>query len=104
MGGPRRPWLAPSGPPGPPSVMPRPGLNGAGAGEREPRHPVDRGAQVVVADPLELALDDDVADGEQAAGLDASERADREERGRLHLDAEHAALRPALVLAAVRVV
>ena len=38
------------------------------------------------------------------AGLDAADRADREERRRLHLDREHAALRPALVLALVRVV
>src|SRR5436189_4136229 len=68
------------------------------------RHAVDGPAQVVVADPLELALDDDVADGEQAAGLDAADRADGEERGRLHLDCEHAALRPALVLPVVRVV
>ena len=55
-------------------------------------------------DARELALDDDVADGQQAAGLDAAERADREERRRLHLDGEHAALRPALVLPLVRVV
>ena len=41
---------------------------------------------------------------EQAAGLHAAERADGEERGGLHLDGEHTALRPALVLALVRVV
>ena len=33
-----------------------------------------------------------------------ADRGDREQRGRLHLDGEHAALRPALVLALVRVV
>ena len=33
--------------------------------ERDPRHAVDRRAQLVVRDPLELSLDDDVADREQ---------------------------------------
>ena len=37
-------------------------------------------------------------------GLDAADRRDREQRGGLHLDGEHAALRPALVLPLVRVV
>ena len=41
---------------------------------------------------------------QQAARLDAAERADGEERRGLHLDREHAALRPALVLPVVRVV
>src|SRR5438045_2767023 len=43
-----------------------------GSDRREPdaRHAVDGGAQLVVADPRELALDDDVAHGEQAPGLD----------------------------------
>src|SRR5690348_16399095 len=72
--------------------------------ERDPRHAVDRRAQLVVRDPLELAFDDDVAHGEQAAGFDAAQRADREQRRGLHLDGEHAALRPALVLSLVRVV
>src|SRR5687768_16668340 len=67
-------------------------------------HPVDCGLHLVVGDPLELTLDDDVADDEEAAGLHASERADGEERGGLHLDGEHTALRPALVLSLVRVV
>ena len=40
----------------------------------------------------------------EAGRLDAAERGDREERGGLHLDREHAARRPALVLALVRVV
>ena len=39
-----------------------------------------------------------------AAGVDAAQRAEREEHGGLHLDGEHAAPRPALVLPAVRVV
>src|SRR5258707_1301942 len=72
--------------------------------ERDLGHSIDRSTQVVVRDPLELALDHDVADGEQAAGLDAAKCADGEQRGCLHLDGEHAALRPALVLAFVRVV
>src|SRR5439155_6265964 len=77
---------------------------GCRGAECDARHAVDRGAQIVVRDPRELAADDDVAHRQQAAGLDAAQRADGEERRRLHLDAEHAALRPALVLALVRVV
>ena len=42
--------------------------------ERDPRHPVDRGTQLVVGDPHELALDDDVAHREQAAAVDAAQR------------------------------
>ena len=40
---------------------------------REPdaRHAVDGGAQLIVADARELTLDDDVAHGEQAAGVHA---------------------------------
>src|SRR6476646_10654191 len=72
--------------------------------ERDLRHAVDGGAQVVVADPRELALDDDVAHRQEAPGLDAAERADGEERRGLHLDGEHTALRPAFVLLCVRVV
>src|SRR6266550_8163363 len=72
--------------------------------EGDSRHPVDGGPQLVVGDALELALHDDVADGQQAPGLDAADRADREERRSLHLDGQDAALRPALVLPAVRVV
>ena len=72
--------------------------------ERDAGHAVDGGAQLVVGDPRELALDDDVADGEQAGGLDVAQGAEREEDGGLHLDGEDAAARPALVLAAVRVV
>ena len=49
----------------------RPGLMAVvarrGGVERDPRHPVDRGAELLVGDPDELALDDDVADREQAA-------------------------------------
>src|SRR5947208_1767689 len=73
-------------------------------GKRHPRHPVDCGPQLVVGDPLELAFDHDVADGEQAAGRDPAQRAEREEDGRLHLDAEDAPARPALVLPLVGVV
>src|SRR6476646_3522270 len=64
--------------------------------ERDARHPVDRSAELVVRDALELTLDDDVADGQQAAGLHSAQRADGEERGGLHLDGEHSTLRPAL--------
>ena len=41
-------------------------------GEGHARHPVDGGLHLVVRHPLELALDDDVADDQQAAGLDAA--------------------------------
>src|SRR5579884_1221326 len=79
-------------------------------GERDARHPVDGGAELLVADAREDALDDDVGHGQQAACLDArdaadaADRGDGEERGGLHLDREHAAARPALVLALARVV
>src|SRR4029077_17747616 len=56
--------------------------------ERDARHPVDGGAELVVGDPLELALDDDVADGEEAARLDLPKRAEREEDRSLHLHRE----------------
>src|SRR3954469_1710194 len=72
--------------------------------ERDTRHPVDRRAKLVVGDPLELALDDDVAHGEKAARLDLSQSAEREEDRSLHLDREDAAVGPALVLLAVGVV
>src|SRR3954470_13250915 len=72
--------------------------------EGDLRHAVDGAPQVVVGDALELALDDDVADGQEATRLDAADRPDREERPRLHLDGEHTALRPALVLPLVGVV
>src|SRR6185437_3387783 len=42
-------------------------LSGHG-GQGHADHPIDRGTKLLVRDPLELALDDDVADGEQAAG------------------------------------
>src|SRR4029077_21176241 len=72
--------------------------------ERDPGHPVDRRAQLVVGDPRELVADDDVAHGEQATGLDSAQRADREQDGSLHLDSEHATRRPALVPLGVGVV
>src|SRR5512133_4368173 len=61
-------------------------LMGRDGRQRDPSHPVDRCAQVVVGDPRELLADDDVAHGEQAAGLDPTQRADREQHRRLHLD------------------
>src|ERR687886_2508809 len=73
-------------------------------GQCDPGHAVDRGPKLLVGDALELALDDDVAHGEEAAGGEAAERAEGEEHGGLHLDGEDAAARPALVLALVRVV
>ena len=42
---------------------------GGNGRERDARHPVDRRAELVVGDPRELALDDDVADREEAAIL-----------------------------------
>src|SRR5262249_3872604 len=62
----------------------------AGSDRREPDagHPVDGGAQLVVGDPLELALDDDVAHREQAPCLHLAQRAEREKDCGLHLDAE----------------
>src|SRR4051794_25651837 len=72
--------------------------------ERDPRHPVDRGLQLLVRDAREDALDHDVRHRQQAPRLDAAQRRDREQRRRLHLDGEDAAPRPALVLALVRVV
>src|SRR6476619_1378176 len=72
--------------------------------ERDLGHPVDRGPEVVVGDPDELAFDDDVAHRQQAAAVDAAQRRQREERRSLHLDGEDPALRPALVLTFVRVV
>src|SRR2546421_3091959 len=70
----------------------------------DPGHAIHGRSQLLVGDACELALDDDVADGEQAAGLDAPERTEREEHRRLHLDREDAAARPARVLLAVGVV
>ena len=72
--------------------------------ERELGHLVDGRPHVLVGDAHELALDDDVADHEQAARLDLLQRAEREQHRRLHLDGEDAAVRPALVLPVVGVV
>ena len=44
--------------------------------ERDPRHALDGRAELVVRDPHELALDDDVAHGQQAAAVDAAQRGD----------------------------
>src|SRR4051812_7143359 len=86
-------------------------LMGGGDGrERDARHPVDRRTQLFVGDAGEHTLDDDVADGQQAPCVhalhlgDAADGGNGEERRGLHLDREHAALRPALVLALARVV
>src|SRR4051812_40917174 len=72
--------------------------------ERDAGHPVDRASELVVRNSLELALDDDVADREEAAGLHLPQCAEREEDCGLHLHREDSAVRPALVLLAVRVV
>src|SRR5712691_9008056 len=72
--------------------------------ECELRHLVDGPPHLLVRDAHELPLDDDVRDGQEAAGLDLAQRAEREQDRRLHLDGEHAALGPALILAVVRVV
>jgi hypothetical protein len=58
--------------------------------ERDSGHPVDRRAQLLVGDPLELALDDDVAHRQQAAGGEAAQRAEGEEHRGLHLDGQDA--------------
>src|SRR6476646_4823528 len=80
-------------------------LMAAGHGrECDTRHAVDRGAQLVVRDARELLADHDVAHRQQAAGLDPAQCADREQHRRFHLDAEHAAGRPALVPLGIRVV
>src|SRR5688500_12121292 len=79
-------------------------LLGRDGHERKPGHPVDGRAQLLVRDAREGAADDDVADGEQASGVHAPQRADREEDGCLHLDGEDAAAGPPLVPALVRVV
>src|SRR6188508_2315461 len=47
--------------------------------ERDPGHPVDSCAELVVGDAHELTLDDDVAHGQEAAGEHATKRTDREE-------------------------
>src|SRR5512135_3485109 len=76
--------------------------------QRDARHAIDRSAQLVVGDPLEDALDDDVRHGEETSAVDAlhpadsAESRDREERRRLHLDPQNAAARPPRVLAVVR--
>src|SRR5207248_1499410 len=62
--------------------------------ERELGHLVDGLAHVLVRDPHELTLDDDVADDQQAAGLELAQRPEREQHRRLHLDGEDPALRP----------
>ena len=49
---------------------------GGDRAEGDARHAVDRRLQLVVGDAGEHALDDDVRDRQQAAGLDAAERAD----------------------------
>src|SRR3954447_20140605 len=79
-------------------------VTGGPGRERQLGHLVDGPLHVLVRDPDELALDDDVADDQQAARPDLAERADREEHGRLHLDGKDAAVRPAAVLARVGVV
>src|SRR4029077_15901901 len=48
----------------------RSALIGGDGHERDARHPVDRRAQLLVRDSLELALDDDVRHGEEAAAVD----------------------------------
>jgi hypothetical protein len=71
--------------------------------ERDARHPVDRRAQPSSVIRV-TRLDDDVADGEEAAGVNLLQRPEREEDRSFHLDREDAAVGPALVLPAVRVV
>src|SRR5919197_2794903 len=79
-------------------------MAGRGRRERDLRHAIDCGAELLVGDALELALDDDVAHRQQAAGLHAPQRSDGEEGSGFHLHGEDSAARPALVLAAVGVV
>src|SRR4051794_1144431 len=79
-------------------------MSGRRGGERDARHTIYGSPQLVVGDPLEHAFDDDVADREQRTCVRSAQRAQREQTRGFHLDGEHAALRPPLVLAAVRVV
>src|SRR5262245_41417999 len=73
--------------------------------KRDSRHAVDSRSEVVVGDPGDrLTMHGVVADGQKAAGLHPAQGPDREQHGRLHLDAEHPALRPALVPPGVGVV
>src|SRR5262245_18127190 len=72
--------------------------------QRDLRHAVDRGPQLLVADADELPLDHDVAHRQEAPAVDLPKRGDSEERRGLHLHGENAALRPALVLPLVGVV
>src|SRR5262245_56850626 len=59
--------------------------------QRHARHVVDCGLEVLIRDPRERAADDDVADGQETAGLDLAQSAEGEDHSRLHLDGEHAA-------------
>src|SRR5438552_1210883 len=78
-------------------------LSGDG-GERDARHAVDRGLEILVRYALELAADDDVADRQEAARLHLAQGPDREQDRGFHLDSQHAALGPAAVAALVWVV
>src|SRR5581483_6630080 len=53
-------------------------MRGGDGREADARHPVHCRAQLVVGDARELALDDDVADGEETTRLHLAERAERE--------------------------
>ena len=75
-----------------------------GGADGELGHALDGGLQLAVGDADELALDDDVGDRQQAGGLHAPQRRDREEDRGLHLDRQDAAVGPALRPAAVGVV
>ena len=66
--------------------------SGRGGRERDARHPVDRRAELVVRDPLELSLDDDVAHRQQRGRVHVAQRAEREQHRGFHLHGEHAAL------------
>src|SRR5213596_1103461 len=70
------------------------GLGGCGR-QGDLCHSVNARLQVLVRDPLELLLDDHVADRQETRGLDAAERAEREQHRRFHLDGEDAAGGPA---------
>src|SRR6266566_6335515 len=77
---------------------------GRDRGECDPGHAIDGSLELVVRDPREVLADHDVADREQAACLDAPQRADCKKDGRLHLNREDAAGRPALVAFRIGVV
>ena len=75
--------------------------------ERHPDHAVDRPIQLVEWQVAFLGRDvvaEDVADRQRARRLDARAGRQEEERRRLHLESQHAAIPPALGVVGIGVV